>query len=86
MNCLFIAGASSDIGTALIHQIADKYETIWAHYYHWNNGLEQIKQKYGSKIIFIKANLTNQTEIEHILNDVSNSERKPDSFVYLPMG
>ena len=49
---LFVTGASSDVGQALILQIADQYDTIVAHYCHSHehiNLVVEIENQFGMK-------------------------------------
>ena len=46
---LFVTGASSDVGQALILQIADQYDTIVAHYCHSHESIDALAQKFPGR-------------------------------------
>ena len=48
---LFVTGASSEIGTALIEQVADNYDTIVAHYRSSAGRLLPLEEKLGNSVI-----------------------------------
>ena len=64
---LLVTGASSDVGIELIRNITKKYDKILAHYYHWNENLEQLKKENGSKIVFIQADFSSSDSVANMV-------------------
>lgn len=85
MKTLLVVGASSDVGSALINHVANLYDVVWAHYWHWNGKLEEIKTAFGDKIHFIQADLTNAIDIEALISEIKGSGHEPDHVVHFPM-
>jgi len=85
MKTLLVVGASSDVGSALINHVANLYDVVWAHYWHWNDKLEEIKTAFGDKIHFIQADLTNAIDIEALISEIKGSGYEPDHVVHFPM-
>ena len=80
-----ILGASSDIGTELIHQINDTETNslILAHYNSGLNGLDNIKLKNDNVIDFLQANLTNTEQVEKLIVNISSKCEAPTHIVQL---
>lgn len=85
MKTLLVIGASSDIGAKLIKKVSDLYERIWAHYLHWNDELEELKNLFGEKVQFICADLFQLTEVEKMISVIKESTFLPDHVVFFPM-
>ncbi len=85
MKTLLVLGASSDIGIFLIKRVHRSYGHIWAHYFHWNDKLEDLKELLGEKIQFICADLFSISDCEKLTDIIRNSEFLPNHIVLLPM-
>ena len=72
---LFVTGASSDVGQALILQIADQYDTIVAHYCHSLESIDALAQKFPGKIQKVKADLWLPDHIVHLAAPKTTNER-----------
>lgn len=81
---LLVIGASSDMGVALIDYVAEKYDSIIAHYYHMNDKLMRLKEIYGKKIIFVQADLSSDEEISQFAGYISSLELTPCHVVHFP--
>jgi 3-oxoacyl-[acyl-carrier protein] reductase len=81
---LFITGASSDVGTALIRNVANNYNVVLAHYCHWNNQLEQLKNDFGNKIYFYKSDFFDLNSIQEMIATIKNQQLEPDHIVHFP--
>lgn len=81
---LLVTGASSDVGIELIRNISKKYDKVLAHYYHWNENLEQLKKENGSKIVFIQADFSSSDSVANMIDTVREQGLEPDHIVHLP--
>lgn len=80
---LFVTGASSDVGQALILQIADQYDTIVAHYCHSHESIDALAQKFPGKIQKVKANLADSKEVRAMIDGMIKEQWLPDHIVHL---
>ena len=80
---LFVTGASSDVGQALILQIADQYDTIVAHYCHSHESIDALAQKFPGKIQKVKANLADPKEVQAMIDGMIKEQWLPDHIVHL---
>lgn len=81
---LLVLGASSDMGVALIEYVAEKYDKIFAHYFHMNDKLQRLGEVYGEKIVFFQADLTLDEDINRLVNALSSVEDAPCHVVHFP--
>lgn len=81
---LLVAGASSDIGAALIKKTAKDYKLILAHYFHWNSQLEELQHAFPEKIIFLQADFSNVDNIQQMLYYIHEHRLEPDHVVFFP--
>jgi len=82
-NTVFITGASSDIGIALIKEIASPDLTIIAHY---NNSIEKIdklKNQISGNIIPLKADLSNDAELKMLISTLTDKYSEISKIVHL---
>ena len=80
---LFVTGASSDVGQALILQIADQYDTIVAHYCHSHESIDALAQKFPGKIQKVKADLADPKEVRAMIDGMIKERWLPDHIVHL---
>ena len=80
---LFVTGASSDVGQALILQIADQYDTIVAHYGHSHDMIDALAQKFPGKIQKVRADLADPQEVQEMINRMTEKQWLPDHIVHL---
>ena len=80
---LFVTGASSDVGQALILQIADQYDTIVAHYCHSHESIDALAQKFPGKIQKVKADLADPKEVRAMIDGMIKEQWLPDHIVHL---
>ena len=83
MKTLLVIGASSEVGSALIARVAERYEVIWAHYRQWNDHLEALKGQFGDKIRFLQADLSSVPDTERMISDIKSADLVPDHIVHL---
>ena len=80
---VLVTGASSDIGIELISKVAESYSLIIAQYLHLNDKLKLLKEKYGDKIILIKANLLCDDDVDKIICIINQNGIVVDHVVHL---
>ncbi|MFC2074209.1 SDR family NAD(P)-dependent oxidoreductase [Campylobacterota bacterium] len=81
-NIILIIGASSDIGLNLIKHI-DEEAIILAHYNSNEIGLKQLSSEIKNKLIPLQANLSDQDQIEKMLDTIENEHGIPNKIVHL---
>lgn len=83
-DILLILGASSDIGIELIRRV-DKAETvILAHYYNNVDSIESIKKESEAKIVPIKADLSEENDINYLIKKIEKEHGHPNKIVHFP--
>ena len=75
---------SSDMGIALIDYVANKYDTIVAHYFHMNDKLSGLREKYREKLILIQADFSTGEDIEQVTGLLSDIDSALCHVVHLP--
>ena len=80
---LFVTGASSDLGVALIQMVADQYETIVAHYRSSVDRLLPLEEKLGEKLVMVQADFSDAASVRAMLDFMEQREIKPDHIVHL---
>lgn len=81
-NIILIIGASSDIGLDLIKNI-DEEALILAHYNSNAKDLIQLSSEIKNRLIPIQANLSDQDQIEKMLENIENEYGVPNKIVHL---
>lgn len=81
---LLVTGASSDIGSELVQNVFQNYEKVLAHYYHWNENLEELKQEAGDKIIFMQADFSDSNSVMDMIRTIKEQGLEPDHILHLP--
>lgn len=81
---LLVTGASSDMGCDLIGRVADGYETVIAHYFHWNENLEKLKEKLGDKLVGMQADFSDEESTRRFAAAVKAQYPVIDHFVHFP--
>lgn len=80
---LFVTGASSDVGNALIRKIEKNYEWIWAHFCDSQNTVKKLQDEYGEKIIPIQSDFICEESIQKLIDRIMESGKIPDHVVHL---
>lgn len=80
---LFVTGASSDIGSALITDIAANYDAIWAHYCRSSKMIEDLQSVFGEKIIPVQADFSDEKSVLKLIDQVKKSGQYPHHIVHL---
>ena len=80
---LFVTGASSEIGTALVDSISDNYDSVIAHYRFNMGRIQPLIEKYGEKILPLKADLQSEADLDSIITELDRHGLYPDHFVHL---
>ena len=80
---LFVTGASSDVGKALILQIADQYDTIVAHYGHSHDAIDALVQQFPGKIQKVRADLADPKEVQAMIDGMIKEQWLPALLNYL---
>lgn len=81
-NIIFITGASSDIGQALIKNIKEECIII-AHYNNNEKRLLELQKEIKNKIIPIQADFSIESSIEMMLNKIENEIGTPSKIIHL---
>ena len=81
---LLVLGASSDVGGSLIEFLADRYDSIIAHYLHMNDQLMALKKKYGEKIVLYQADLSDENDLCRLIVMLTDLKSIPSHIVHLP--
>lgn len=79
-DIIFIIGASSDLGLDLIKSINDD-SLIIAHYNSCNKSILDLATTLNKKIITIKADLSNDDDINNLLNKIETNYGIPNKIV-----
>jgi 3-oxoacyl-[acyl-carrier protein] reductase len=85
-DTLLIAGASSDIGIALIRRIASRPDapTILAHFHSGSARLQELVAALGSKLHLLPADFSVDAAVESLGETVLRDFGAPTGLVYLP--
>ena len=81
-NTIFIAGASSEIGSAYIEKYVDEYDLIIAH---GNTSLDELKNKFKrhSKIVYIKADFNDVESLNNMITEIVEKDYRPNQLLFL---
>lgn len=71
MKSIFITGASSDVGIRLIERIIDQYDNVICHYCYSSEKLNELRERYGSKIELYQADFLDEQAIEEMMDDIN---------------
>lgn len=66
MKTIFISGANSAIAFEYVNRVAQDYDQIILHYAHRRNRVDSLLDKYGTKIIPLCADLSNNDEVNQL--------------------
>ncbi len=80
---LFVTGASSELGMALIDQVADNYDIIVAHYRSSVDRLLPLEEKLGDKLMLVQADFSDAVSVRSMLDFIEEREIHPDHVVHL---
>ncbi len=80
---LFVTGASSDIGLALIEAVADNYSKIIAHYRSSADRFSDLQAKLGDKLLPVQADFADSQSVRIMLDSLADLGLKPDHLVHL---
>lgn len=81
---LLVTGASSEVGRALIREVAGNYETILAHYFHNREALDELRSEFGKKVVPLQADFSDMKSVERMANEIEQLGLSPDHVVHLP--
>lgn len=84
MKNLMVTGASSEIGCWVMENFGFSYDKIIAQYRTMNKSLENIKEKYGEKICFIKSDFSSEDSINFMLEEIKSKNFIPNDIIHLP--
>lgn len=80
---LLVTGASSETGCGLIGQIADQYSAVWAHYHTSDGEIHRLRERFGEKILPVRADFSDPGAIEEMAAKILDSGKSPDHIVHL---
>lgn len=81
---LLVLGASSDMGAATIRELHEDYTYIIAHYRTMNMTLELLKEKLGSKMICIQADLALEEDVLNLIATINSTKKIPTHIIHFP--
>ena len=82
-GALIVAGASSDVGIALIKRVAANYDQVICHYCSSISLIEELREQFGDKIIPIQADFADKLQTERFIEEALSKCLKPYHFVHL---
>ncbi len=82
-RCIFLTGASSEIGMAFLEAQGDGYSRIFAHYNHGSDRFDALKERFRERLTPLRADLQNEEEIMALIDAVDDSGVYPDHFIHL---
>ena len=80
---LLVTGASSDVGSALIADIAQGYEYVWAHYCNSSGRIEALRERYKEKILPVRADFSSEESTAEMIRQIGETGKYPDHIVHL---
>lgn len=80
---LCVTGASSDVGMCLINRIEGNYDYIICHYRSGLRYVEELKTKYGDKIIPLFADFSEEQSTRNFAKTVIEKGMTPQHFIHL---
>lgn len=80
---LFVTGASSDVGLALIEEVAKNYDIVVAHCRSSRARIEERLSDLGDKLVIVQADLSDSEQVHAMLKELADKEIKPDHVVHL---
>ncbi len=83
---LLVTGASSDIGTELINQVAKDYDCIIAHHIGDNEKLISLKKNLKDKLLLLEGNFLNEEDTYKFVEKIKGFGKTPTHIVHLPAG
>ena len=84
MRTLFVTAASSDVGMDYLHQKAEKYDHIIAHYRSDSQRLRELKENLGEKLTLLQADLSIEEDTRRLAEQVMTCEFLPTHLLHLP--
>lgn len=81
---LFVVGASSDMGMACIKKTGCNYDHIIAHHLHMNDGLRQLQEELGEKMICLQADLSDEGQVLGLIDDIRLKGLCPTHILHFP--
>ena len=80
---LFVTGASSELGCALIEKVSDNYDLVVAHYRSSVERLLPLEERLGAKLILVQADFSDAVSVRKMLDFLNDREVKPDHIVHM---
>ncbi|WP_024867381.1 SDR family NAD(P)-dependent oxidoreductase [Butyrivibrio sp. FCS014] len=80
-----ILGASSDLGLALVRKLNEDYtdSTFCLHYHSSSEALEALPFSNGNRSLLFQADLSSDTDVQVLLDDLAAKELSPTHIVHL---
>ncbi len=80
---LFVTGASSELGCALIENVAANYDLIVAHYRSSVDRLLPLEEKLKEKLMLVQADFSDAVSVRKMLEFLNERGVKPDHIVHM---
>lgn len=80
---LLVTGASSDVGSLLIDKVAVNYDKVLAHYRSSGEKINELKNKYGEKIVPLQADFADVESTQALIDSIKEGGNYPDHIVHL---
>ncbi|MDR1914694.1 MAG: SDR family oxidoreductase [Clostridiales bacterium] len=81
---LLITGASSELGLALIEDVRENYDRIFAHYNHTPDKLFALKEKLGDKLVPVQADFSAEAGVQRLIAKVREMGLPISAMAHLP--
>lgn len=78
-----ITGASSDLGIAYITENIMEYDSVIAHYNHMSEKFAELLGVYGSRIMAMQADFSNQDDVDNLIKKLKNEKIVPTHLLHL---
>lgn len=83
-NSILVLGASSDIGREILRSIDDGETQLIAHCHSGRDKLLELQLQLNSELIIVVADLSTETGVQHLIDEVSATCGSPDKIIHLP--
>lgn len=83
---LLVTAASSNVGGALINDVAKDYDVILAHYNNSIGSIGKLQESFGKKVIPLKADFLDLSSVGKMIEQINDLNLRPTCIVHLAAG